>query len=79
MNTPLTLENAIIDKVNCTKLYVIYIDEKLNWNIHPHKVTNKLTKSYYAIHNAKHFINKKHLSTVYYMVYPYLIFGITIS
>ena len=39
MNTPLTLGNSIIDKVNVTKLLCIYIDENLRWNEHAHKVS----------------------------------------
>ena len=55
------------------------MDENLRWNEHTHKVTRKLTRSYYAINKAKHFLNKRHLSTVYYsMVYPYLLYGITL-
>ena len=79
LNTTLTLGNSIIDKVKCTKFLGMYIDENLKWNEHTHKVTQKLTRSYYAINKAKHSLNKRHLSTVYYsMVYPYLIYGITL-
>ena len=79
LNTTLTLGNSIFDKVKCTKFLGIYIDENLRWNEHTHKVTKKLTISYYAINKAKHSLNKRHLSTVYYsMVYPYLIYGITL-
>ena len=78
LNTTLTLGNSIIDKVKRTKFLGIYIVENLRWNEHTHKVTKKLTRSYYAINKAKHSLNKRHLSTVYYaMVYPYLIYGIT--
>ena len=79
LNTTLTLGNSIINKVKCTKFLGIFIDENLKWNEHTHKVTQKLTRSYYAINKAKHSLNKRHLSTVYYsMVYPYLTYGITI-
>ena len=61
LNTTLTLGNSIIDKVKCTKFLGIYIDENLKWNEHTHKVTQKLTRSYYAINKAKHSLNKRHL------------------
>ena len=61
LNKTLTLGNSIIDKVKCTKLLGIYVDENLRWNEHTHKVTQTLIRLYYVINKAKHFLNKRHL------------------
>ena len=47
------LWETIIGKVNFTKFLGIYIYENLRWNKHTHKVTQKLTRSYYATNKAK--------------------------
>ena len=73
------LANTTLKKTSCAKFLGIHIDENLRWNVHIREVIKKLTRSFYAINKAKHLLNRKHLSTLYYsMVYPYLTYGITV-
>ena len=73
----ITLANQVISKAESVKFLGVHIDEKLKWNIHINIVKQRISRSFFAINKAKHVMNKKHISTLYYsLVYPYLTYGI---
>jgi len=75
----LKITNQIIMQKSCVKFLGVLIDEKLKWNEHVKIAKQKVSRSFYAINRAKHFLPRKHLITLYYsLVYPYLNYGITL-
>jgi len=78
-NMDIKVTDQVIAKTSCVKFLGVYIDNQLKWNEHIHIVKQKMWNSIYAINRAKHLLNTKHLSTLYYsVVYPYLLYGITL-
>ena len=75
----LKMADQNIFQTNCSKFLGIHIDDKLKWNIHIDKVKSHISSSLFAINKIKHFAPKRIMKTLYYsMVYPYLIYGITL-
>ena len=53
------------------------IDSQLKWDKHIDGIVKKITSGFYAINKAKHVLNRKHLTALYYVVvYPYISYGI---
>ena len=80
LNLPeIKLANQVISKAESVKFLGIYIDEKLKWDTHINIVKKRITKSFFAINKAKHVLNRKHLTILYYsLVYSYLTYGIIV-
>ena len=77
--TEIKLANQVISKAESVKFLGIYIDEKLKWDTHINIVKKRITKSFFAINKAKHVLNRKHLTILYYsLVYSYLTYGIIV-
>ena len=75
----LKMADQNIIQTNCSKFLGIHIDDKLKWNIHIDQVESHISSSLFAINKIKHFAPKRIMKTLYYlMVYPYLIYGITL-
>ena len=75
----LKLADQVISKVACVKFLGVHIDEKLKWDTHINIVKKRISRSFYAINKAKHVLNRKHLTILYYsLVYSYLTYGIII-
>ena len=69
----------LITPCRYVKFLGVYIDNKLKWDEHINKVKMKLNKSFYALNKAKHFLPRKQMIALYYaLVYPHLIYGITL-
>ncbi len=68
-----------IEQTSSTKFLGIYIDSKLKWDVHINSVTQKISRSSYAINKIKDILPKHHLKLIYNsIVYPYLSYGIVI-
>ena len=77
----LPMADLNIIQTNCSKFLGIHIhvDDKLKCNMHIDKVKSHISSSLFAINKIKHFAPKRIMKTLYYsMVYPYLIYGITL-
>ena len=59
------------------KFLGILLDEKLTWKFHIDYVNNKICRALFAIKQAKHFIHKESLLSLYNaLIYPHLSYGI---
>ena len=62
-----------IEEVKKTKFLGVIIDNKLSWKDHVAHVVGKVSRGLGMIINARNYLNKKGLITLYYsFVYPYL-------
>ncbi len=61
------------------KFLGIYIDPKLNFKYHTGKILKKISSALFFIRNAKHLLDTKSLTALYYsLVHCHLIYGILI-
>jgi hypothetical protein len=75
----LQIGNDEIKRKTKIKFLGMTIDDKLDWTDHVRHVRNKISSGIYAINKVKHFMNRKHLLTLYYsLIYPYLDYGISL-
>ena len=75
----LQIGNDEIKRKTKIKFLGMTIDDKLEWTDHVRHVRNKISSGIYAINKVKHFMNRKHLLTLYYsLIYPYLDYGISL-
>ena len=73
------LGTETIERKTCTKFLGIYIDEKLSWQEHISYCKAKLSNALYAINRIRSFVPIKVLKSVYFaLVYPHLMYGITL-
>ena len=71
--------NKIVMKTSCLNLLGLTIDDQLKWDKHIDIISKKVTSGRYALHRAKHVLNRKHLIILYYaLLYPYMLYGITL-
>jgi len=78
MDIDLNIGDDIIEEAHVAKFLGMFIDSKLDWNVHLDYVKNKLNSSLYAMRRVKHILSKNHLMTLYYsLIYPYIDYGIT--
>ena len=75
----IVIGNKVITRTSQVKFLGITIDDKLKWDKHIEETSKRISKSFYAINKAKLVLNRKHLITLYHsLVYPYLLYGITL-
>ena len=78
-NPVIQLDNKAITPCNCVKFLGVYIDNKLKWDEHINNIKMKLNKSFYALNKVKHVLPRKQMIALYYtLVYPHLVYGITL-
>jgi len=75
----LQISGQTIYQVKNTKFLGINLDDKLKWDVHIKSVKSRISSSLFIMNKVKHFVPMKTLRTLYYsIVYPYLIYGITL-
>lgn len=78
-NLQLVMNNMPIEKKTSTKFLGMIIDDQLNWHDHIQLTKTKLSSSMFILNQAKHYLSKKYLLTLYYsLVYPYITYGLTL-
>ena len=78
--SPVTIliNNKAIDEVEEVK-YLIIIDSKLTFKNHINELKKKVSRSIGVLYKLRPFVTSKILSSVYYaIIYPFLLYGITI-
>ena len=67
------VDNITVEQVNSTKFLGVYIDDKLNWNVHIDYISKKISKNIGVITRARKVLDQKTLVSLYYtFIYPYL-------
>ena len=75
-NLTFKINDKIIQNAKETKFLGIIIDEHLTWKNHIDYITKKLLKVSNILCKVRHYLNKKHLITLYHtLVYPHLYYG----
>lgn len=76
---PVSLEGEILDKVNCTKLLGVTIDENLNWKHHIDQTCLKLSKIIGILYRIRHSLTTEGMISIYYtLCYTHLTYCIPI-
>jgi len=71
--------NEVVKRTSQVKFLGMIIDDQLKWNKHIDVASKRISSAFYAINSAKHVLNRKYLKTLYYaLVYPHIIYGITL-
>ena len=71
--------NNTVTHTSCMKFLGVFIDENLKWDKHIEKTSKRINSAFYAINQAKHSLNRKYLTQLYYsLVYPHLLYGIVL-
>ena len=65
-NLTLCMNNNKINHVQSVKYLGVYLDEKLNWELHVRTICNKIMKLVGATNYISKFINKNHALQIYY-------------
>ena len=74
--TSLNLENQIIQKVNCAKLFGIFIDDELKWSVHINHVLKGVSSGSYALNSVKRFLSRDNMKTLCYsLIHSHLSYG----
>ena len=67
------VDNVIVEQVKSTKFLGVYIDDKLNWNVHIDYISKKISKNIGVITRARKLLDQKTMTNLYYtFIYPYL-------
>ena len=67
------IENNVLEQVDNTKFFAVYIDQHLMWKTHVNFIAAKISKSVGLLYKAKYYLPSKSLLTLYYaLIYPYL-------
>jgi len=76
-NLKLSINGNILSRENSCKFLGIYIDESLSWKKHVSYINSKMSRSLFAIKQAKVFLPKESLRTLYYsLINSYITYGI---
>ena len=68
-----TINDILVDQVDCVKFLGVVIDSKLNWTQHIDSLVVKLSRGLGAINRAKSVLSPELKLMLYYtMIYPYL-------
>jgi hypothetical protein len=76
-NSPLELflDGSVLMRTDNVKFLGVYLDEKLNWNIHLNHISNKISRGLGIMGRCRSIFPNNILQTLYYsLVYPYLIY-----
>ena len=67
------LNDTVLQYVESTKFFGVYIDNKLNWSVHVNYVSSNVSKAIGILTRIKNVVPSRILLTLYYtLVYPYL-------
>lgn len=76
-NLNLSVNGSTLSRENCCKFLGIYIDESLTWNKHLKYINSKISRSLFAIKQAKVFLPKESLRTLYFsLINSHIVYGI---
>ena len=76
-NSPIMINNSIIEIVDNFKFLGVTIDNKLKWTNHLSQICNKVSKVSYIINMLKHKLPTHILRTIYLSLFqPHLLYGI---
>ena len=76
-NLNLSVNGNKLSRENCCKFLGIYIDESLSWNKHLKYINSKISRSLFAIKQAKVFLPKESLTTLYFsLINSHIVYGI---
>ena len=79
INYTIILDNKLIENVKTYKFLGVYLDHKLNYNLHISKVISKISKIMYMLKRVSKFLNTKSLILLYNsLILPHFIFSIEI-
>ena len=81
LNFPITIliNNKAIDEVKSIKYLVVIIDAQLTFKYHIDELTKKISRGIGLLYKLRPFVTTKILINVYYaIIYPFLLYGITI-
>ena len=62
----LEIDNIILNPVECLKFLGLWIDEKLNWNIHINKLINKIKRNIHLLRVPKNLFDEKTFKLIYH-------------
>ena len=78
-NVTLKINNHAINEAKYVKYLGILIDSHLTFNHHIDEITKKISRSIGVLYKVRHYVNTKLLCNLYYaIIYPFLLYGITI-
>ena len=76
LHEDLMVNNAIIERVTCTKFLGLYIDERLQWCEHIEYCRKKVASGVYALNMVKHSLTENTKRMMYFsLINPYLLYG----
>ena len=79
INMKFTITNTTTTQTKYGKFLGVLIDEELKWDEHIKIAKQKINRSFFAINQTEHILQRKHIITLYYsLVYPYLTYKITL-
>lgn len=77
--TPVVIDNIPVKEVTSIKFLGVFIDNKLNWNMHIYYLKGKIAKSVGILACARKNLNDRTLITLYYaFIYPYITYCVDV-
>jgi hypothetical protein len=76
-NLNISVNGNMLSRENCCKFLGIYIDESLSWRKHSKYINSKISRSLFAMKQAKVFLPKESLRTLYFsLINSHIVYGI---